>query len=172
MIRKDIRQIMKIEREEANDDNTSDEDDDYLEEGDRRIEDKIMYGSDSDKDIDEIVHQRPDYEYYVEDYGSEDEGQQDGPDDLEFDGQANDDDYITSGLDDEDGITPKASTDRSDINNSVDYLNQSADSSSVQDTDEEEKHGAAGTSIEMVDLSKKKEYVMKEFQVAGKVNQS
>jgi len=78
--------------------------------------------------------------------------------------------YIQSGLDDNDGGTP-----RSDVNNSVDYLNNSDTSSThrsdTEEEDEKRKSGAKGTSIEMVDLKKKGEdYVMKEFQVAGKVN--
>ena len=71
--------------------------------------------------------------------------------------------YIQSALDDNDEGTP-----RSDVNNSVDYMNNS-DTSSTHRSDteeEEEKRGsrAKGTSIEMVDLKKKgTEHVMKEF---------
>ena len=81
MIRKDILQIMKLEKEEAfgkNNDTSSgddDSDDDDFANHERRLEDKVQYGSDSDMDIDKMVNQRPDYEYYVE-YDEEEESEQ------------------------------------------------------------------------------------------------
>lgn len=62
MIRKDILQIMKLEKEEAfgkNNDTSSgddDSDDDDFANHERRLEDKVQYGSDSDMDIDKMVN--------------------------------------------------------------------------------------------------------------------
>ena len=167
MIRKDIKQIMKLEKEEGRGDkesgsSSSDDDDDWEASHDRKIEDKVMYGSDSDMDIDRVINQRPDYYEYYEEYDEEgeEEGEEDmdGPDDLEFDQDDEESkNHNISGLDDNDG------TPRSDINNSYDYLNNSDTSSTHRSDTEEEEKTRGPTSIEMVDLKKKSEYVMKEF---------
>jgi hypothetical protein len=56
LIRKDIREMIKMERMAEYKGETTDSEFDSGEENmDRRIEDKVMFGSDSDKDIDEYV---------------------------------------------------------------------------------------------------------------------
>ena len=56
MIRKDVKAMIKMEREsEAKAYSSSDSDD--IDE-DARIEDKVMYGTDSDSDIDRMVDNR------------------------------------------------------------------------------------------------------------------
>ena len=62
-IRVDVKQLIKAEQNEQYDVNTSDEE--YYQEEDnmeRRIEDKVMFGSDSDQDIIEYVVNKPDPE--------------------------------------------------------------------------------------------------------------
>ena len=75
---------------------------------------------------------------------------------------------MDSNIDFDDDGTPRSSN----MNNSVDYLNNSDTSSTHRSDTDFEEEKVAGTSIEMVDLSKKNDFVMKEFQVSNKVNQS
>jgi len=59
LIRKDIRDMIKMEKMAEYKGDTSDSDMDSGEENmDRRIEDKVMFGSDSEQDIDDYVVQK------------------------------------------------------------------------------------------------------------------
>lgn len=67
-IRKDVKQMMKQDYNDKYDYNTSDEE--YYQEEDnmdRRVEDKVMFGSDSDQDIIDYVMNKPEnYDYSEE----------------------------------------------------------------------------------------------------------
>lgn len=68
LIRKDIRQVLKMEREadresrhkEGDFSDGGNDSDSWLDEGNmrRRIEEKVHFGSDSEKDIDEMVNRK------------------------------------------------------------------------------------------------------------------
>jgi len=90
MIRKDIRELIKMERMAEYKGETTDSDMDSDDANiDRRMEDKVMFGSDSEKDIDEFVINKfkqqiadGDIEYASED----DEGEyyEEGEEEMEY----------------------------------------------------------------------------------------
>ena len=94
-IRKDVKAMMKQDYNDNYDYNSSDEE--YYQEEDnmeRRIEDKVMFGSDSDQDIVDYVMNKKSIEYYgqyvydsEEDEEGEEEQEEYGPQDdgLSFD---------------------------------------------------------------------------------------
>ena len=182
IIRKDIKELIKMERmadykgETTDSDLASDE-----ESMNRRIEDKVMFGSDSDRDIDEMVMAKfrqqlankeieyaseTDSEEYDEEGEEEGEEEQTEKSELEFDqGESQ---YNKEAND----------TDTDQINSSVGSVG-GGDTSSQNDNDETPSDRKGLMEFEMVDLKKtKKEPVLKEgeftkqFEVAGKVNQS
>lgn len=93
LIRKDIRDLIKMERMAEYKGETTDSDMESDENFDRRIEDKVMFGSDSEMDINEFVInkfkeqlKKGEIEYATEDdyddeYGEDEQDE----DELEFD---------------------------------------------------------------------------------------
>ena len=168
---------------DSEDDTSSEEEGNW----DKKIENKVMFGSESDRDIDEYVLTKEQYygddydsEYTDgdEDYDSEDEDEDesdisydDEADEMAFDNESagksrkivHEEDYVPS------LSTPRDSDDQEEINSSAEQM-QNNDSSS-----QNSENNTSGT-IEMVDLKvqrqDKKEFVMKEFKPASKVNQS
>jgi hypothetical protein len=169
-IRLDVKQLIKAEQAELYDVNTSDEE--YYQEEDnmeRRVEDKVMFGSDSDQDIIEYVVNKLDpedmmMEYYNE-YGEE-EGYEEGEyeqesDALEFERQP-ESAVMRNKVSDE-----LRTNDNELVNTSVEEIKSDSESSSQMNETPRQ-----GEFIEMVDLSLKDEtktkqpkgeFVMKEF---------
>lgn len=183
-IRKDMFDIMKLEKQTiVPKDSEEDTSSNSEEEGnwDKKIENKVMFGSESDRDIDEYVLTKE--QYFGDDYGSEyTEGEDDGYDSESESDISDEDESAEMAFDnqsaegsrkivhEEDGTTlstPRDSDDQDEINSSAEQM-QINDSSS-----QNSENNTSGT-IEMVDLrkEKKKEFVMKEFKPASKVNQS
>lgn len=98
-----------------------------------------------------------------------------GDDELQFD-QEDESDVEYDDEESKEGDTMEKLVDTSDSARSQDVLTESIDSSHQQESQEESK--VAGSSMEMVDLSKKKatkvfdQGEMKEFKPSGSVNQS
>lgn len=168
MIRSDVKLLQKIQ---AQNDGSDVEDSD----DDARIEDKVMYGSDSESDFELEAQQPRDYlrEMYYdendEESGEDEEGEESG--ELEFDEREEDKEEQAEGaLDEEDG-TPFHESASETMDQLVHTSASEIDDASSHDED---------STIEMVDLknlSKKRvteaeEYQMKEFVPMGKVNQS
>jgi hypothetical protein len=97
MIRRDVRKLIKMERE-ADNENSDNEgsDDDWLEDEDRRIEDKVMFGSDSEDEVEQIVVNRRKAEMYEMYDDTSDEEASEEKDDMEFEEDKNEE---SEGLD-------------------------------------------------------------------------
>ena len=158
MIRKDVKKILYLEDLEDGDEDAVDPDQE------RRIEERVQYGTDSESEFD-ITDPLQNYvigEEDAQEYSQSDEGQAYGEEDpnsnFEFDDGEEEKSEVDSSVD-LSGQTP--------LNESTDPLNTSGSST--------DRTPRGGQEIEMVDLrkqAKKDEYKMREFEVPGKVNQS
>jgi hypothetical protein len=188
-IRKDARDMLKMEKEAEGNYNTSSES-----EGDEdaRIEDQVMYGSDSHSDIDNMVNAQSSHAsdsevYYAEgDYGDYDEEVE--SEEMAFSDNQQPEESKIKFYDDasdsskEENKSANSDTDRTPRNDSATGTESSLiDSSYEMDEDGNlnKKMSSKGTALEMVDLRKKKsnppttirrEFNMTEFEPDGKVN--
>ena len=193
-IRKDAKEMLKMEKEAEGTYHSSSES-----EGDEdaRLEDKVMYGSDSNSDIDHLVNGKSDHDSESQIYGDEygHAGYYDEEDESEAmafsdthqknEGESNNKFYDeASDSSKEENKSANSDSDRTPRNESATGTESSLiDSSYEIDEDGEltKKMSSKGTSLEMTDLRYKKsnppttlkrEFVMTQFEPEGKVNQS
>lgn len=180
LIRKDVKEIAKIQKYQDDDYSESDEE--------QRLEDKVQYGSDSESDV---PSQSPYLEYMDDDdemYGPEDLEMEDdneeaiemGDDELQFDEDQESDTTPMSESGSRSDRSQDKLVDTSDSARSQDVITESIDDSSAKaESDRYEESKTPAGSLEMVDLSHKKRVnqnfdqgEMREFKPAGTVNQS